>query len=169
MYSVKLKLEFIVLNQLLTLVKKGLAPTNPQLVLAPDSPDSSQFQLPSPSAVPIDKSGHMLGQQPQALTSQQKRGWLASSALKSILHPRTVPTTTPVAVTIGGDVLPTSVREKELDDPHVFTQRSDSSDSDQTLTPVSNEQDLKALVGKPDDLTDKDIEDIERQYLGRWK
>jgi hypothetical protein len=185
----------------MALVGKGMGPTNPNLVLT--NPSATNKQTP-PAAEPTT-------------TPNRAKGFLgvlsSSSALKAMLKPNlNKPQTQPpeaqtyIPSTQTSQTSP-SYPASSLDksDPHYLTERtvSDpssilSGDSEKTLTPnggltlhpqgaESNEQDLRFLVGKADDISDTDLsdgsgsgrgtslkeeegklDDIERQYLGRF-
>jgi hypothetical protein len=158
---VKLKLEFIVLNQLLTLVKRGMAPCNLP-ALAGDSKGSSELDPEKPADSPTIK----------ALPERNRFHFIPHSFRLSSKSARSeAQSTTVEAHTSPPDSRPPSAKNATMKtddvvDPSLLALRSDS---DQTLR--SDETDLIKVVGIPDEDSNepgKVIDDIERQYLGRY-
>lgn len=140
-YAIKLKLEFIVLNQLQTLVKRGFTPG---LGLASDLPVSenkSEDPIPSPRFVPSNKASKQLPVFDRGFIT--KAGAATAASL----------TQSPGESTNG------SLEQEIVKLGHA------KHDSDQTLQ--GDEIDLKLIVGRPDGGTNG-VDDIERMYLGRW-
>jgi hypothetical protein len=163
-YSVKLKLEFIVLNQLLTLVKRGMAPGNLP-ALAGDSKNASD----SDSGKPVDSP--MIRAQPE----QHRHSFLpqpfrfSSKAARS--REQAATTASSGAQTPSLDSRPESAKnvEAKADDVVLGSVQTRRSDSDQTLP--SDETDLIKVVGVPDEDEHESVEgidDMEKQYLGRF-
>ena len=156
-YSVKLKLEFIVLNQLLTLVKRGMAPCNLP-ALAGDSKSSSETDSQKPADAPTqEKRRHFF--LPHSFRFSSK------SAQSGTQSPTVEAETPPL------DSHPPSAKNvtAETDNVVVESPQANRSDSDQTLN--TDETDLIKIVGVPDEdpkEPPKVIDDIERQYLGRY-
>ena len=174
MYALKLKLEFIVLNQLLGLIKRGMAPKCPNFAY-----DSDGSKLPTADgapSLPADAGVAAAAAGPRhkfslATIFRRSHGHAAAGpTLHDVLSP-----STPPALMEGKMVPAATVSAAEL--PPV------RSNSDETLRPevMDGEADLRAVVGKPDDIefcaadgpvglgVDQEIAEIERQYLGRWK
>jgi hypothetical protein len=156
-YSVKLKLEFIVLNQLLTLVKRGMAPCNLP-ALAGDSKSSSDTDSQKPADTPIQEK-HRRSFLPHSFRFSSKSA--QSGTQSSIMEAQTPPL----------DSLPPSAKDvtAEANNVVVESPEADRSNSEQTLH--TDETDLIKIVGIPDEAPKepaKVIDDIERQYLGRF-
>lgn len=138
-YAIKLKLEFIVLNQLQALVKRG---HTPGLGLGSNIPISdlenkSEDQIPSPQFVASTKTGRK--------GSVFDRGFITKAGAATTLSLKT-----PGASTNGS-------LEQEINRlGHA------KHDSGQTLHGDDLEFDLKSIVGRDG------VDDIERMYLGRW-
>ena len=159
----KLKLEFIVLNQLLTLVKRGkMAPCNLP-ALADDSKSSSDdSSSQEPVKLPVKKSLSErchLHFTPHSLhfSSKTARSGAQAAAVE-----------TPIQ---SPDSHPPSVKDEttETDKVLVGALEMNRSQSDHTLH--SDETDLIKVVGETDEDPNQSVEvvdDIERQYLGRY-
>ncbi|XMA12835.1 hypothetical protein WAI453_005626 [Rhynchosporium graminicola] len=149
-YAIKLKLEFIVLNQLQSLVKRGLTPglgAAPSLEDAKSSenrPSLSPTQSPFPSArVPVSRE--LARQAPRFEAGfASKAGPVVSELDKSS---------------------PGESMTDSLSNEGAMLGRG-KHDSNQTLT-ENDEYDLRVLVGRADDVVEKP-DDMERQYLGSW-
>jgi hypothetical protein len=158
---VKLKLEFIVLNQLLTLVKRGMAPCNLP-ALAGDSKTTSESESDKPADSPTIKAQperHRLPFVPNAFRFSSKSARSGEQAATS------GPSTPSV------DSRPPSAKNAttEAEDVAVGSLQAHRSNSDQTLQ--NDETDLIKVVGVPDEDEHepvKEIDDIEKQYLGRF-
>jgi len=156
-YSVKLKLEFIVLNQLLTLVKRGMAPCNLP-ALAGDSKSSSETDSQKPADTPTQEKHH------RSFLPHSFR--FSSKSAQSGTRPPTVE-----VQTSSLDSRPPSTKDltAEANDVVVGSLQANRSDSDQTLH--TDETDLIKVVGVPDEDPKEPMkvtDDIERQYLGRF-
>lgn len=156
----KLKLEFIVLNQLLTLVKRGMAPCNLP-ALAGESKTSSDSDSGKPANSPIVKAQseqHRASRVPHFLrfskSAQSAERFAPSGAQTPSLESSTPSTKN---------------ADTKTEDVVLGSLQAHRSDSDQTLP--SDETDLIKVVGVPDEDPDepvKEIDDIEKQYLGRF-
>lgn len=156
-YSVKLKLEFIVLNQLLTLVKRGMAPCNLP-ALAGDSKSSSETDSQQPADAPTQEK-HRRSFLPHSFRFSSKS---AQSGPQS-------PTMEAQTPSLDSRLPSTKDLSAEADDVVVGSPEANRSNSDQTL--YTDETDLIKVVGTPDEDPKepvKVIDDIERQYLGRF-
>jgi hypothetical protein len=156
-YSVKLKLEFIVLNQLLTLVKRGMAPCNLP-ALAGDSKSSSETDSQKPAEAPAQEK-HRRSFLPHSFRFSSKSAH--SGTQSSIMEAQTPP--------FNSSMPSTKDVSAEADDVVVGSPEANRSNSDQTLH--TDETDLIKVVGTPDEDPKepaKVIDDIERQYLGRF-
>ncbi|KAL2073874.1 hypothetical protein VTL71DRAFT_11200 [Oculimacula yallundae] len=150
-YAIKLKLEFIVLNQLQSLVKRGLTPglglAPPTLVEAKSSSDrASPSPTPSPSPSPkLTGTRDLARQAPRFET-----GFVTKAG--------------PMVVEVDRSSPGESMTDSLEIEGAMLGQRKH--DSNQTLTEC-DEHDLRALVGRADDIIEKP-DDLERQYLGNW-
>ena len=185
----KLKLEFIVLNQLLTLVKRGMAPCNlPALASAaaaddknnPKTPPSSDSESQSPGNSPTlvalpekHKFPFFLARPFRFLPSKAARSGGAQSAAASQAHQQQHQASSTDSRPSSDKKATTKTEEEEED--HVVVDRSLQASgrhcSDQTL--YSDETDLVKVIGNPEDgeapnASVEVIDDIERQYLGRF-
>jgi len=140
-YSVKLKLEFIVLNQLQTLVKRGMTPglSLGSKIPIPKSKSTDPSPLPG-FAVPGEKRR----------PSPVFEGELVTKAGAA-----------PVAPYPSAEVSTMDTLESEAENL-----RNGQRDSSQTLQ--GEEDNLQNVVGRPDGETEV-VDDVERQYLGRWE
>jgi hypothetical protein len=138
-YSIKLKLEFIVLNQLQTLVKRGMTPGLGRLG-SELSVSDSRGDDPSPPVTFAASKGKSL--------PVFDRGFITKAGAA------TVPSLGVSSVTDSLE----SEREKLGNKKHCSCQKSQEGE----------EHDLKNVVGRPDDSVKAGVDDIERQYLGRW-
>jgi hypothetical protein len=142
-YSVKLKLEFIVLNQLQTLVKRGMTPGL-----------SLGSKIPVPSSKPDDPSpslGFAAPKEKQKSSPMFEGGFITKASAAAV-------SPVPSAGDSTADTL-------EGDGERLGNAQRDSS---QNLQGEGEEHDLKDVVGSPDGETEG-LGDIERQYLGRWE
>lgn len=158
-YALKLKLEFIVLNQLLALVKNGLAQPGPQMGLFTDSDSST-----------LEKGGRNRDSLPEITLTDAERMKVANTFI----------TKSPIAAAAKKSLSPTSGEERRASavvikfskGPHKEHKRDS-----RLPTPVeetaNDEQDLRDVIGRPDDDTEvisktvTAVSDLERQYLGR--
>jgi hypothetical protein len=159
---VKLKLEFIVLNQLLTLVKRGMAPCNLP-ALAGESKSSSESDSDKPTDSPVIKpqpERHRLHFVPNSFRFSSKS---AQSGQESATSEAQTPSTNSRPPSSKNAIMKT---DDVIDGPL----QARRSDSDQTLH--SDETDLIKVVGIPDEDPNEPvkeiIDDIEKQYLGRF-
>jgi hypothetical protein len=155
-YSIKLKLEFIVLNQLLTLVKRGMAPSNLP-ALAGDSKSSSDTDSQTPVDAPTQEKRRR-SFLPQSFRFSSKSA--QSGTQSPIVEAQTPPL---------GSRLPSAKNITAEAGNVVESPQANRSDSDQTLH--TDETDLIKIVGVPDEDSKeppKAVNDIERQYLGRY-
>ena len=161
-YALKLKLEFIVLNQLLALVKNGLAqPGAPGMGLFTDSDDSS-----------LEKANSHRDSLPHITLTEVERMKVANTFItKSPVASTEVkpfdqgPTGTSgrrgsaAVIKVANGVSRGGKKESRMETPEEMS---------------SDEQDLKDVIGRPDDDTEviskmgTVISDLERQYLGRY-
>jgi hypothetical protein len=156
-YSVKLKLEFIVLNQLLTLVKRGITRAN-MTALIPDS-DSTLGTSPQEQAnTPAKK-----------VTAGKHRFHLPHSFHTSATTAQARTALQPAVPQSPSTSLPDKESGKKMDDIAIESPPPERVSSDQTLQ--ADETDLIKIVGDADEDPsggEKTIDDIERQYLGRF-
>lgn len=160
----KLKLEFIVLNQLLTLVKRGMAPGNLP-ALAGDSKSASESDSERPANSPMTRpqsEKHRHSFLPQSFRFSSRSARSREQAAKTASSGAQIP---------SHDSRPESVKnvEAKTDDVLVGSLQAHRSDSDQTL--LNDETDLIKVVGVPDEDENesvKGIDDMEKQYLGRY-
>jgi hypothetical protein len=164
-YAVKLKMEFIVLNQLLALIKHGLAPSN---FPAPDeeSPDAS-----GPTIPPGRKQVSFLSSQITATATGDKTDPAATSTPQFIgrdmeYNPAVVSTTNNTDPDI---ILPTNAPIPEVncpEDPVVSPLRQAMSELHIPQRTFSDPTPLSVAVR--DRNSDEIVAEIERQYLGRF-
>lgn len=145
-YSVKLKLEFIVLNQLQTLVKGGLTPG----LGAANLPVEAKFNNPSPSPSPSPRMTTPQEREMQKPVPRFETGFVTKAGPTIMEFDQPSPSES-MTSSLESEGRETGYRKH---------------DSNQTLT-ESDEHDLKNVVGRPDDEAEQS-DDIERQYLGRW-
>ncbi|CAO2647984.1 Nn.00g089060.m01.CDS01 [Neocucurbitaria sp. VM-36] len=153
-YALKLKLEFIVLNQLLALIKNGLnAQPGPRMGLFTDSDDSS-----------LEKENSNGDSLPNITLNEAERRKVANTFITKspIASGQAKPFDSNPAVPkvrVGSAAMikfPNETRREA---------RKDTS---------NDEQDLKHVIGRPDDETEVSnktqtvISDLQRQYLGRY-
>ena len=144
MYSVKLKLEFIVLNQLQSLVKRGLTPglgLRSNLSHIASSSDDSRGSEPSPQRFTAPKSS-------QLPAPTFDRGFITKAG---------------AALNISTPKVNSVSSSESGSESDKRTEKSDGS--------LEDEHDLKNVLGRPDGDEVKSggvVDDIERQYLGRW-
>ncbi|KAK0702353.1 hypothetical protein B0H67DRAFT_650389 [Lasiosphaeris hirsuta] len=161
-YSVKLKLEFVVLNQLLSIVKRGLTPglrhgnlpdlNPPEIdgIKGSGSSGTDSLGLPGNTAGPKELPSSQLldGMKPvgsQFITRAPVVALESSSSSSSNDAPWPP---SPSAITVTHEV---SVRSLDKDNE------------------VDDEQNLQDVAGKPDEHdSNAAIDDIERQYLGAF-
>lgn len=158
-YAIKLKLEFIVLNQLQSLVKRGLTPG---LGAAP-IPAEENFKhaspslslSPSPSASPRVTTPQDLEGQKQRQAPRFETGFVTKAGRTDVLE--------------VGEPSPGESMTDSIESAGEGIGRR-ARDSDQTLIEAveSEEHDLRNMVGTADDLAAEREDDMERQYLGRW-
>jgi hypothetical protein len=156
-YSVKLKLEFIVLNQLLTIAKRGLAPGlrqgnfNDRLDLS-----SSEDSRPSRTS-PISRP-------PGAVVDGKRSGtssvdFITRAPVVSVESKATTAPAHPSAVTVTQEL---SVHSSNASGSLTRAEVGDDID----------EHNLRDVVGRPDEdganTDSSSIDDIERQYLGSY-
>ncbi|KAK0099372.1 hypothetical protein ONS95_003555 [Cadophora gregata] len=166
-YSIKLKLEFIVLNQLQSLVKGGLTPglglgaaeiVQREAKFNHASPSLSQS--PSPSASPrvaTPQDQNQQGRNPKP-APRFETGFVIKAGRMDILE-------VGLGQTSPGESMTDSI---ESEGERIGKR---ARDSDQTLMggeEDAEEHDLKNVVGRADDLVVEREDDMERQYLGRW-
>lgn len=147
-YTIKLKLEFVVLNQLLSLAKRGLTPglSLPSV----NTLDASSEGAESGSI----SSSSSLGQTPQP--AEKGKTQIISDFI----------TRPPIAAGSTGSKSSSVLATEITDDRDASKQIRHSG---QTL--LNEESDLKNVIGIPDDDGSEDgtkITDLERQYLGRY-
>ena len=159
----KLKLEFIVLNQLLTLVKRGkMAPCNLPDLAGDSKSSSDDSSSQEPAKLPVKKS----------LSDRCHLHFKSHSLHFSSKTPRSEAQTAVCETPIQSpDFHPPSAKDTttETDKVLVGALKMNRSQSDHTLH--SDETDLIKVVGIPDEEPNqsvKVIDDIERQYLGRY-
>jgi hypothetical protein len=139
-YSIKLKLEFIVLNQLQQIVKRGLAPG-----LNVKSLSSSS------------ESGNEKEQRVQPLNEGRDRGIVEVSKDFITKAKVAVPSRTPSSGRSEIDSM-----GPLIDGPSRLRQGSEQMRH-------GDETDLKVIVGSPDDeIRSTQVDDLERQYLGKY-
>lgn len=156
-YAIKLKLEFIVLNQLQSLVKKGITPG---LGAAPNPAEenfkhASPSLSPSPSASPRVTTPQDLEGQKQRQAPRFETGFVTKAGRTDVLE--------------VGEPSPSELMTDSNESVGEDMGRR-ARDSDQTLMGDrgSEEHDLRNMVGTADDLGVEREDDMERQYLGRW-
>ena len=174
-YALKLKLEFIVLNQLLGLIKRGMAPKCPNFAY-----DSDGSKLPTADGAPSLPAD--AGVAAAAAAGPRHKFSLATIFRRRHGHAAAGPTLHDV---LSPPTPPALVEEKRVPAATVSAAELHPvrSNSDETLRPevMDGEADLRAVVGRPDDIefcaadgpvvglgVDQEIAEIERQYLGRW-
>jgi hypothetical protein len=141
-YSIKLKLEFIVLNQLQTLVKRGMT-LGLSLGTSPPKADSSTDSASSPSP-------NFSAPQSLLKTPAFERDFITKAGVaKSSPYPSS-------RSSLGKEGL------VDTDDRPGHERK----DSDQTLQ-ENDEHDLKKVVGEGDDRIEV-VDDIEKRYLGQY-
>jgi hypothetical protein len=141
-YAFKLKLEFVVLNQLQSLVTRGFTPG---LGL------SSQLPVVENSSTEANSSSQFVAN-PQTATVLPVfgRGFITKA-----------PVATTKSLTDSPTGSATSSLDKELD-----KRAHAKHDSQQSFG--SEEHDLRNIMGRPDSLP-RDTDEVERMYLGRWE
>jgi hypothetical protein len=164
-YAVKLKMEFIVLNQLLALIKHGLAPSN---FPAPDeeSPDAS-----APTIPPRGKHVSFLSSEQTATATGDKAGLEVTDTPQFIgrdmeYDPAVIPTTNNTDPDI---ILPSNLPVPEVnypEDPAFSTPRRLMSEPHIPQRSFSDPTPLSVAVR--DRNSDEIIAEIERHYLGRF-
>lgn len=141
-YAVKLKLEFIVLNQLQTLVKRGLTPGLGLPAPVPNEVGKSLSPSPSPS----------FGVQKEKPTPRCEIAFVAKAGPRDDELDQITPVETPSG--------------SERAEDRMLGHRKH--DSDQTLRAGSGDElDLRDVVGTPDTAVEP-AGDMERRYLGNW-
>ncbi|KAH7110065.1 hypothetical protein B0J11DRAFT_207465 [Dendryphion nanum] len=141
-YALKLKLEFIVLNQLLAIVKKGLAPGLMGLLSDSNASSSSDAHINRTSSPAAASSDVEKGKGPVAFITKP-----------AILNRSTTSSTETSSVGAGVDSVVVSPAAAVA------------------LAMAREEQDLIEVLGRPDDTLTKTVTgmtDVERQYLGRY-
>ncbi|KAH7356381.1 hypothetical protein BKA65DRAFT_206483 [Rhexocercosporidium sp. MPI-PUGE-AT-0058] len=153
-YSIKLKLEFIVLNQLQSLVKRGMTPGLGAAPLPLQGEEKShRVSRPptqSPSASPRVTTPR--SQEVQKPAPRFETGFVTKPGPLVTEH------------SFGQPSPGESVTDSLESEGRVLGHRKH--DSNQTLT-EGDEHDLRIVVGRADDLGEGP-DDMERQYLGRW-
>ena len=143
-YSIKLKLEFIVLNQLQQIVKKGLAPglNLRTLSSSEESGQSQSNEVSFPKQQPMDFD---IAKSPEFITKAR----LA------------IPTPSP---STGR-----SLSESDAIDVESSTPIAKGANATQ-VSAIDDETDLRNIVGSPDDEFERAVvDDLERRYLGPEK
>lgn len=156
-YSIKLKLEFIVLNQLQSLVKRGMTPG---LGSAPAIPADEKLNRASPSPSPAASPSP--SPSPRVTTPQEARTQKPAPRFETGFVTKPGPTVT--ELNFGQPSPGESLTDSLESEGKVLGNRKH--DSNQTLT-ESDEHDLRIVVGRADDIVEQP-DDMERQYLGRW-
>lgn len=143
-YALKLKLEFIVLNQLLAIVKKGLTPGLMGLLSNSDassSSDRSSNRASSPAVAGLDV--------------EKGKGSVAFITKPAILNRSTTSSTATSSEGVAVDSVVVSPAAAAA------------------LAMAREEEDLIEVLGRPDDdvltKTHTGMTDVERQYLGRFE
>ncbi|PSN74067.1 hypothetical protein BS50DRAFT_615039 [Corynespora cassiicola Philippines] len=145
-YALKLKLEFIVLNQLLSIVKKGLAPGLMGLLSSNSGSSSSSTE---------EKSREGPSGLPGRRISEVERAKVAASFITKPALMRQS-TASSAGVSSTGPVVDSVM----------------VSPAAASMVLAREEADLIDVVGRPDDLvvrTRTEISDVERQYLGQFR
>jgi hypothetical protein len=148
-YSIKLKLEFIILNQLLTIVKRGLIP-NMRSINTPQFPGNDPAQV-NPSGDGVRRSSLPLNHSTAAPASKEAMNASQTSGATS------------AAITVVQEV----------------SVLSSNASTDVSMTSQNpDEHNLRDVVGSTEESAEemtrptsreKEMDDIERQYLGRYK
>ncbi|KAH7380183.1 hypothetical protein BKA66DRAFT_610020 [Pyrenochaeta sp. MPI-SDFR-AT-0127] len=157
-YALKLKLEFIVLNQLLALVKNGLAQPGPRMGLFTDSDSST-----------LEKGENNRDSLPEITLTEAERMKVANTFITK--SPIAAPAKTPFVEDGGKRTSAVMIKFSN------GLRRENDKDS-RLQTPVeetvNDEHDLRDVIGRPDDDTEiisktiTAVSDLERQYLGRY-
>lgn len=150
-YAIKLKLEFIVLNQLQTLVKRGLTPG---LGAAAVPAEGKLRASPSPTQSPSRSARVTTPLQAETEVKKQAPRFETGFVTKP------GPMVTELERPSPGESMTDSFESEGAALGHR------KHDSNQTLI-EREEHDLKIVVGRADDIVDSP-DDVERQYLGRW-
>jgi hypothetical protein len=164
-YAVKLKMEFVVLNQLLALIKHGLAPSN---FPAPDeeSPDAS-----GPTLTRGGNQASFLSSQITATATREKTDPKVTKTPQFIgrdmeYDPVVIPTTNNTDPDI---ILPSNAPIPEVncpEDPAISPPRQLMSEPHMPQRSFSDPTPLSVAVR--DRNSDEIVAEIERQYLGRF-
>lgn len=143
-YALKLKLEFIVLNQLLAIVKKGLTPGLMGLLSNSDASSSSDGSS-NRTSLPAGPGSE----------SEKPKGSVAFITKPAILNRSTTSSTATSSEGVGVDSVVVSPAAAAA------------------LAMAREEEDLIEVLGRPDDdiltKTHTGMTDVERQYLGRFE
>ena len=166
-YALKLRLEFIVLNQLLSLVRKGL--TQPMGLLTDSDGSSSEKG---------NSNGDLM---PHATLADAERLKAASTfitkspiaAAAKVLPSASYSSSSSSSSTAG--IRKESTTTIKYSSPRHSHARTDSKLTSSFEGQSDDEQDLKDVIGRPDDddeiqiitKTVTALSDLERQYLGR--
>ncbi|KAG4442124.1 hypothetical protein IFR05_002410 [Cadophora sp. M221] len=158
-YSIKLKLEFIVLNQLQSLVKRGMTTGLGAAPAIPADDEKHNRASPSPSPTPSPSRSPRVAT-PREMQAQTSR---PAPRFETGFVTKPGPMVTELNLgepSPGGESMTDSLESEGKAMGHR------KHDSNQTLT-ESDEHDLRIVVGRADDIVEQP-DDMERQYLGRW-
>jgi hypothetical protein len=164
-YAVKLKMEFLVLNQLLALIKHGVAPRS---FPAPDdeSPDTS-----GPIPPRTGKHVSFISSERTATATEDKTEPKSTDDQQFIARdmeyePREIPAATHTDVDV---ILPSPVPNSNIGRPGGLASSSGIGQSlEQHIPPRSFSDPTPLTVARRDRHSDEIMAEIERHYLGRF-